>query len=150
MKKLYILILFQLLYITNSVFAQDFWEILPFPDNQNISTIKINSAGEIFAGTVTGYQENGVFRSYDEGLTWEMILNTGNFQIFTMSINPMGNIFVGTGDGFYPFLASFDNGVNWDTIPVPFSSGFGEIAFYGQDTLLVGTGAYNGAIVLKT
>jgi photosystem II stability/assembly factor-like uncharacterized protein len=150
MKKQFIIVVFQLFLLNISVFAQDFWEILPFPDNQNISTLKVNSAGEIFVGTVTGYQDNGIFRSDNDGLTWEMMLNTRNFQIFAMSINSIGNIFVGTGDGFYPFLASFDNGLSWDTIPVPFSTGFGEIAFYGQDTVLVGTGAYNGAIVLST
>ncbi|MGV8112149.1 hypothetical protein SDC9_24929 [bioreactor metagenome] len=150
MKKQFIVVVLQFFLLNISVFSQDFWEILPFPDNQNISTLKVNSAGEIFVGTVTGYQDNGIFRSDNDGLTWEMILNTRNFQIFAMSINPIGNIFVGTGDGFYPFLASFDNGLSWDTIPVPFSSGFGEIAFYGQDTVLVGTGAYNGAIVLST
>jgi len=150
MKKQFIVVVLQFFLLNNSVFSQDFWEILPFPDNQNISTLKVNSAGEIFVGTVTGYQDNGIFRSDNDGLTWEMMLNTRNFQIFAISINPIGNIFVGTGDGFYPFLASFDNGLSWDTIPAPFSSGFGEIAFYGQDTLLVGTGAYNGAIVLST
>ncbi|MCO5262587.1 MAG: T9SS type A sorting domain-containing protein [Lentimicrobium sp.] len=150
MNKHLIIVLIQLYFLSNSIFAQDFWELLPFPDNQNISTLKVNSAGEIFVGTVTGYQDNGIFRSDNDGLTWEMMLNTRNFQIFAISINPIGNIFVGTGDGFYPFLASFDNGLSWDTIPVPFSSGFGEIAFYGQDTVLVGTGAYNGAIVLST
>jgi len=150
MKKHCILLFIVFFSLNTSVFAQDFWEILPFPDNQNISTLKVNSAGEIFVGTVTGYQDNGIFRSDNDGLTWEMMLNTRNFQIFAMSINPIGNIFVGTGDGFFPFLASFDNGLSWDTIPVPFSSGFGEIAFYGQDTVLVGTGAYNGAIVLST
>ncbi|PKP45975.1 MAG: hypothetical protein CVT94_16195 [Bacteroidetes bacterium HGW-Bacteroidetes-11] len=150
MKKFNLIILFHLFLSFNSGFAQDFWEVVSFPENHNISTLKVNSAGEIFVGTVTGNQDNGIFRSDNDGLTWQMMLNTRNFQIFTLSIDPSGSIFVGTGDGFYPFLASFDNGLNWDTIPVPFSSGFGEIAFYGQDTVLVGTGAYNGAIVLST
>jgi hypothetical protein len=131
------------------LYAQDFWELLPFHNNHNISSMKIGSAGEIFVGTVSGNQDNGLFRSTDSGQTWEKILNTENFQIYTFSINAMGHIFVSTG-GFYPLRASFNNGITWDTIPIPINSGIAKIEFLGQDTILMGTSQSNGAILLST
>lgn len=138
-----------LLSVSPRLYAQDFWELLPFHKNHNISRIKIGSEGEIFVGTVTGNQDNGLFRSTDSGQNWEKILNTENFQIYTFSINAMGHIFVSTG-GFYPLRASFNNGITWDTIPIPINSGIAKIEFLGQDTILMGTSQSNGAILLST
>jgi hypothetical protein len=142
------LIIFILLSFSN-VNAQDFWKILPFPEEHSISNLKINANGELFVSAVNNNQQNGLFRSKNEGLSWEMVLNTSNFQIYSFSINPNGNIFVSTG-GFYPFRASFDNGATWDTIPIPTFTGIARIEFLGTDTLLLGTETGNGALLLST
>lgn len=69
-----------------------------------VSSISINVAGHIFAGTVG----NGVFRSTDVGNTW-IPVNSGltNLNIQCIAVTPQGFVFVGTtGAGVFRTVES--------------------------------------------
>jgi ligand-binding sensor domain-containing protein len=73
----------------------------------NVSSIVINSNGDIFAGTYSG----GVYLSTDNGDEWTQI-NTGftNLEIRSLVIDSSDNIFAGNILGVYK---SSNNGNNW-------------------------------------
>ncbi|MBE0663461.1 MAG: hypothetical protein IH597_13455 [Bacteroidales bacterium] len=133
------------------LYAQDFWETLPFPDSLHIACIAINSEGSIFVGTVTSNVTNGIYRSEDSGETWEIVLNTSNFQIYSMTISVSGNIYVSKG-GFDPFIVSYDNGNTWQILNIPYYTPFSKIHCIGTDTILCGASRSigSGVVLLRT
>ncbi|MGB9774211.1 MAG: T9SS type A sorting domain-containing protein, partial [Bacteroidota bacterium] len=80
--------------------AQDFWQEA---DNGlyggRVSSLAINSSGQIFAGTDGG----GVYRSTDNGGSWTRINNgLTSLSVRCLATNSSGQIFAGTrGNGVY-------------------------------------------------
>ena len=73
----------------------------------SVNTIKANSIGYLFAGSVYG-----AHRSTDNGENWEMIINGLSYRaVFDLAINPAGYIFAATQNGVY---RSTDNGDSWN------------------------------------
>ncbi len=140
MKKIYVLLLISLSSFNSSVYAQDFWEVLPFPDSVKVSSLAINSQGDIFVITSTESASDGVYRSQDGGETWELV-----YQFYqtaggnSIAISEEGNIFVVTNHGVNNFLKSYDNGNTWTLNSLPTYNGGSavKIVSIGSDTLYV-------------
>ena len=97
--------LFFFLLVTQICFAQ--WIQVNGPCGGPVTTLAINSAGDIFAGT----REHGVFRSTDNGNNWSQVNNgITDFDIRSIAINQSGHVFVGACVGV---LRSTDNGESW-------------------------------------
>jgi hypothetical protein len=77
MKQLTTFLLAILLFLFPRLYAQDFWELMPFPDSLTITCLAVNQQGDIFVGTNTLTAYDGVFRSQDAGQTWELVLDMG-------------------------------------------------------------------------
>ncbi len=150
MKKLYILILFQLLYITNSVFAQDFWEILPVPDTLDLTSMVVNDENEIFISTNNEYFDDGIYKSGDGGYNWQKMFDSGQFGIMSMAVSDSGVIYaVGKWDGI-DMLKSLDNGSTWTVIDVPDCLTNQRIFLKGEDTIFVSQWRSEGAFLLRS
>jgi len=98
MYKIIPFIFFQLVFNYINIQAQNFWELLPFPDSLEISSVAVNAQGEIFVATSTSSSntDDGVLRSLDHGQTWEVVFNNGYYDIVNITINDSGNIFIAT------------------------------------------------------
>lgn len=150
MKKKNIILLFQLLFLSNLAFSQDFWELLPFPDSLKISCLAINQQGDIFVGTNTQLVDDGVFRSQDAGQSWELVLEMGASGPASIAINKSGEIFILGGMPGWYLTKSSDNGQSWESLSIP-DFGFPvKIVAQGTDTLFVSQWASNGAMLLKS
>lgn len=150
MKKKHIIVLFQLLFLSNLAFSQDFWQLLPFPDSLAITCLAINQQGDIFVGTNTQLVNDGVFRSQDAGQTWELILDMGVYGPSSIAINESGEIFVLGGGPGWDLTKSSDNGQTWQSFTMPDYGGKVKIVAQGNDTLFVSEWASNGAMLLKS
>ncbi|HAH60009.1 MAG TPA: hypothetical protein DCL86_17895 [Bacteroidales bacterium] len=150
MKKQFIIVVFQLFLLNISVFSQDFWELLPFPDSLDINCLAVNQQGDIFVGTNTSTAYDGVFRSLDEGQTWELVLDMGLYGPASIAITDNGYIYsLGGSQGFY-LTKSIDNGLTWESLAMPDYGGNVKIIAHGNDTLFVSQWAANGALLLKS
>jgi hypothetical protein len=129
--------------------AQDFWELLPFPDTLDISSVAFNQAGDIFVTTSTQYVTDGVFRSTNYGQTWEVVFTNGTYSVGQVAINDSGHIYL-SKDGIGQFLGSYDNGDTWIQKPYPLIVGASRIYCQGFDTLLVASQKDDGVILLRT
>jgi photosystem II stability/assembly factor-like uncharacterized protein len=139
-----------ILLLANSVYAQDFWEVLPFPDSLEITCLAFNKQGDIFVGTNTNTANDGIFRSQDDGQTWELVLDMGLYGPASIAITNGGHIFsLGGSPGFY-LSKSGDNGLTWESLPIPDYGGNVKIVSKGNDTLFVSQWAANGALLLKS
>jgi len=139
--------------IFNIVFrlnAQDFWELLPFPDSLTITCLAINQQGDIFVGTNTMTAYDGVFRSQDAGQTWEFVLDMGVYGPASIAINECGEIFVLGGVPGWYLTKSSDNGQTWESLSIPDYGSHVIIVAQGNDTLFVSQWAANGAMLLKS
>lgn len=150
MRKLYIIFVFQLFLLNSSVWSQDFWELLPFPDSLDISCLAVNQQGDIFVGTNTNTAYDGVFRSQDDGQTWELVLDMGVYGPSSIAINESGEIFVLGGGPGWDLTKSSDNGQTWQSFTMPDYGGKVKIVAQGNDTLFVSEWASNGAMLLKS
>jgi hypothetical protein len=84
-----------------------------------ISSLAIDANGYIFAGKVSNYQPDGVYRSTDHGASWNLMNNSTSefplgpvYGINYKGINPSGDIFVG---GSYEYRST-DEGQSWQQI----------------------------------
>ncbi len=150
MRKLYIIFVFQLFLLNSSVWSQDFWELLPFPDSLDISCLAVNQQGDIFVGTNTNTAYDGVFRSQDDAQTWELVLDMGVYGPSSIAINESGEIFVLGGGPGWDLTKSSDNGQTWQSFTMPDYGGKVKIVAQGNDTLFVSEWASNGAMLLKS
>ena len=127
-------------------YAQDFWEEIDFPFDTDIYCIAMNAQGHIFIGTTSNGGENdGLFRTMDNGETWEQVLNVGTFGVLSIAISEDDKIYIGR-TGLTIMMVSLDNGDTWEELDFPFTSS-GNITTiypYGTDTLYIGTGPGNG------
>jgi len=128
--------------------AQDFWEVLPFPDGTDIYCTAVNNEGDIFVGVGNDGAPGGVYRSLDNGQTWSLVLDLGIFSVLTLEISNDGTIYAGS-DGLYPLHASTDNGDNWTIIPMPQILNVVSIKSKGSDTLYVSQSESNGALLMR-
>src|ERR1035438_3323604 len=105
------LILLLFIFLSFSIYAQNFWEQTNGPSGGTTHSLAINSSGYIFAGTYYG----GVFLSTNNGTSWTAVNNglTGS----GLTVNALAvsgtNIFAGTNSGVY---LSTNNGSNWTQI----------------------------------
>jgi photosystem II stability/assembly factor-like uncharacterized protein len=127
----------QYYFISSLGYSQpNFWQQTNGPFGENITSLAINGAGHIFAGTVY----SGVFRSTVNGDNWNEI-NTGltNPHVFALAINGDGHIFAGTFDGVF---RSTDNGDTWSEINAGLTNTFiFALAVNRNDVLFAGTGS---------
>ena len=140
MKKLYIVLLFPLFSFNTGIVAQDFWEVLPFPDSVIISSLAVNSQGDIFVITRTEQVSDGVYRSQNGGEAWELVYHF--FQTAggnSIAINEEGAIYIVTNHGLNNLLISYDNGNTWTSKSLPSYNGGAavKIVTIGIDTLYV-------------
>ena len=85
------------------------WQkINPETENLVVASLRINSSGEILAGT-----SNGVRRYIQENNDWRLEWEKLDTNIQALAINPRGHIFAGTPSGIQ---VSQDNGDNWTSI----------------------------------
>ena len=83
----------------------DTWTSLGLSE-QNVSSILLNSNGDIFAGTTWG-----LYRSSDAGINWEKVdIGYSELNINCQTMNKSGQILCGTDFGIF---LSTDNGNNW-------------------------------------
>ncbi|MBE0663683.1 MAG: T9SS type A sorting domain-containing protein [Bacteroidales bacterium] len=139
-----------LLFLFPRLYAQDFWETLPFPDTAHVKSIAVNNQGHIFIGAGSNNTIGGVYRSIDGGLNWEFVLNMDDFGVLSLEINNQGTIYAGTNHAFHPLYASYDNGVTWKELPIPTNLNVIKIKSRGADTLYVSLWVGNGPLVLKS
>ncbi len=95
--------------------AQNIWEPIPFPDSLVSKDINAEKEGVIFVATGGNYEFNGLFRSFDEGLSWDLLSLNSQYQeyILSMRYNPEGELYVGTGSGVF---RSVDNGNSFERV----------------------------------
>jgi hypothetical protein len=140
MKKHCILLFIVFFSLNTSVFAQDFWEILQFPDSVIISSLAVNTQGSIFVSTRTEQVVDGVYRSQNGGETWELVYHF--FQTAggnSIAINEEGAIYIVTNQGLNNLLISYDNGNTWTSKSLPLYNGGAAVKIVtgGIDTLYV-------------
>jgi hypothetical protein len=150
MKYKILLFVFVDLLVALNTRAQDFWELIPFPDSLGIADIAVVSQGTIFVGTVTdNCNFNGIYRSSNNGQSWEHVLNTGLSQVHSIGIDKTGNIYSGTA-GAQTFWKSTDNGQNWQSLPFHYLYSITKFYSFGNDSLLLGCSKTLGALLLRT
>jgi hypothetical protein len=139
-----------LLFLFPRLYAQDFWETLPFPDTAHVYCMAVNNQGHIFVGAGSNNTIGGVYRSMDGGVNWEFMLDMGDFGVLSLEINNQGAIYAGTNHGFHPLYASYDNGATWVELLYPTELNVIKIKSRGADTLYVSLWVGNGPLVLKS
>lgn len=143
-KIIFSLFLLTLIFLKESA-AQGFWLQSNGPYGGTIHCLTVNSSNHIFAGT----DDNGIFRSMDNGNTWTNVNNNDLFNttIQALAINSSGDIFAGTMSGIY---RSINNGDSWTKI---FDSNTHSIAIdSASGNIYAGTliGTYGGRIYRST
>ncbi len=134
---------------SKSVFSQDFWEQLYFPDSTSIMCLTTNDQMNLFVGVANDGISGGVYRSLDSSQTWELVLDVGNFMVQSIDINENGDIFIGR-TGFNNFMKSNDNGSTWIDLVLPSNNNVMKILCKGQDTLFVSLWEDNGALLVRS
>lgn len=129
--------------------AQDFWEVLPFPDGTDIYCTAVNTEGDIFVGVGNDGAPGGVYRSPDNGQTWSLVLDLGEFSVISLEISNDDNIYAGT-NWVNPLYASLNNGETWEALPLPLSHNVVCILSIGNDTLFVGQPDVSGAVLSRS
>ncbi len=137
---------------TSSLFSQDFWEELYFPDSTNILSIAINTQSDIFIGAGKNGGTGGIYRSSDSGQMWEF-LGMPEHIFRAMAINSNGDIYAGSSQSpqYGGLFRSIDNGETWVSI-LP------EIGVYGNivhilplgDTIFVSIWMGGAAVIRST
>ncbi|HOW32024.1 MAG TPA: T9SS type A sorting domain-containing protein, partial [Bacteroidales bacterium] len=143
------LLLFAVLLVTLNSEAQDFWEVLPFPESTDIYCTAVNNEGDIFVGAANDGAPGGVYRSLDNGQTWSLVLDLGEFSVISLEISNNGNIYAGT-NWVNPLYVSLNNGETWEALPLPLSHNVVCILSIGSDTLFVGQPDVPGAVLSRS
>ncbi len=141
MRKIF-LILILFISLLNQVFSQNYWQKTNGPASEPISSLIVNSNGDILAGTYG----KGVFISKDNGNSWQQT-GLSNKWVNCMTISPDGIIFAGTdAAGIY---RSTDNGSTWTSINKNITwTWINSFAFNPKGYIYVGT--YKGGLYYST
>jgi hypothetical protein len=139
-----------LLFLFPRLYAQDFWETLPFPDTAHVRSMAVNNQGHIFIGAGSNNTIGGIYRSIDGGLNWEFIFNMGDFSVLALEINYQGTIYAGTNRALHTLYVSYDNGTTWEQLPIPTTINVITIKSKGSDTLYVSLWVGDGPLMLKS
>lgn len=113
----------------------NFWEQTGLTTNNWITSLAVNSTGNIFAGA----SWDGIFRSTDGGGNWTAV-NAGlsPSPLVSLAINPIGDIFASKGWAEYAAIyRSTNNGDNWTEVV---DSIWGHIAINSVGHIFVGLG----------
>jgi hypothetical protein len=149
MKQIIAILFVILLFLFPRLYAQDFWETLPFPDTAHVRSMAVNNQGHIFIGAGSNNTIGGIYRSIDGGLNWEFMLNMGDFGVLSIEIDNQGIIYAGTNHAFHPLYASYDNGENWEEISLPLDGNVVKILCHDQNIIYVSRWLIS-ACVLRT
>lgn len=96
-----------LLFATEKVIAQNFWQQVGSPGPYSINTLYVDSSDVLLAGT-----SNGVYRSTNDGGTWQSIGLSNEYVLMLKRFN--GNLFACTfASGLY---RSTNNGTSWSLV----------------------------------
>jgi hypothetical protein len=150
MKQIIAILFVILLFLFPRLYAQDFWETLPFPDTAHVRSMAVNNQGHIFIGAGSNNTIGGIYRSIDGGLNWEFMLNMGDFGVLSLEINNQGAIYAGTNRALHTLYVSNDNGATWEQLPIPTTINVITIKSKGSDTLYVSLWVGDGPLVLKS
>jgi hypothetical protein len=156
MKKLYILISLSINLLTIVVLGQNNFEVIPFPDSLEITSLAINEQGDLFVSTATGNDINdGIFRSQDNGQSWQCVYDFGvSRNSWSVKINQYGEIYAIANfsiDGG-SLIKSIDNGGTWISHDIPEGGGTHNRRLFltGVDTLFISQSYSNGARLLRS
>ncbi len=137
--------------ISNTLFSQEFWEKINFPDTLKIFSFDIYD-NEIFVGT-SEYQGSygGLFKSDLTNIYWEHFLDTDNHTVGAIQVSEIGNIFI-TKSGLEKFFYSDTYGEGWQLINLPeyVNYGINFMEAHDLNTLYVGLNKNDGGLLLKT
>jgi photosystem II stability/assembly factor-like uncharacterized protein len=102
----------------SQLLSQNFWQLTGNTSTSfAIRPIVTNANGDIFLGTSSGTEGNGIFRSTDGGNSWTQS-GLSNLFIWDILIDTSGNIFSATmGEGVW---RSTDNGDSWTEVNIGF------------------------------
>ncbi len=122
--------LIQILFIliASSVYGQNIWEQVNFPDSLYIRKINAEKEGILFVSAGGSNDYNGLLRSYDNGNTWEILDLNFPFNpglIIEISFSQDNILYINTAAGF---CKSSDNGDSFEVISI-FSNSINEIEF---------------------
>ena len=95
MKKCHIFIALVINLLTIVVFGQNNFEVIPFPDSLEITSLAINEQGNLYVSTATGNEINdGIFRSQDNGQSWQCVYDFGvSRNSWSVKIDQSGAIY---------------------------------------------------------
>jgi len=131
-----------LLLFVQSIYAQNLWESIPFPDTAAyIMCMSTNIDGDIYIGTGENAKNGGLYKSGAPYSTWELIFNTGHF-ITTAVASSSEYVFLGKR-GSDTFLISADKGNTWTpkSLPPYTDTDVISILYHTDGSLYIGTGS---------
>lgn len=131
-----------LLLFVQSIYAQNHWESIPFPDTAaNITCIAFNDGDEIYVGTSERNTLSGLYKSAPPYEYWQLIFDS---NVHGLSAVEVYSNFVFLGKkGFNTFQISTDYGLTWVSKDLPSSTDLGvkEIYYHPDGALYIGTGS---------
>ena len=133
------LILLLFIFLSFSIYAQNFWEQTNGPSGGTTHSLAINSSGYIFAGTYYG----GVFLSTNNGTSWTAVnngLTGGGLTVNALAVSGT-NLFAGTNSGVY---LSTNNGTNWTQVSNGLTNNYVMTLSVSGTNLFAGT--YGGGV----
>ena len=150
MKSLTITLFFLLFLSPLTLFAQDFWEQLPFPDTARIWCFDVNSQNEIFVGTGGDNTHGCIYKSSDNGQSWSVFYDFNGELVSRLGISDSDIIYV--SKDAQSFVYSDNNGESWVDIELPSYAHFGinEILCSGNDTVYLAFWEEDGGLLIRT
>lgn len=156
MKKLYILLTLFCNVLSIAILGQNNFEVIPFPDSLEITSLAINEQGDLFVSTATGNGINdGIFRSQDNGQSWQCVYDFGaSRNSWSVKINQYGEIYAIANfsiDGG-SLIKSIDNGDTWISHAIPEGGGTHNRRLFLTeiDTLFISQSYSGGASLLRS
>lgn len=127
----------------HSLFAQDFWELVEYPDSVKIKDIVINTNNDIFIGAANiPYGAGGIYKCYHQNHNWEWV-GVENRSIYSMDISQLDYIYAGHNLGI---SRSMDKGETWQEI---YYTGVNNVTTIktGYDSIVLAGSGDNEAIL---
>jgi hypothetical protein len=128
--------------------AQDFFEELPFPDSLRIASAVVCPNGELFIGTF--YERGGIYHSMDQGNTWDRILSTESLFLQCLAMKNDSTIYAGFASEDTSIMVTYNTGLTWEVVEMPFPLHSRKISFFGPDTIYICGYRDSGAVLLRS